>query len=75
MGLPQVVDQVIVLRAPENAEGPLYAVVSPSANEQAFNAQVTDSSGNVYVQVTGYRTIALPNAIDADSLKALKAAA
>ena len=74
MGLPQVVDQVSLLRTPTAGE-PLFAVVNPSPNEETFNAQVVDSSGNVYVEMSGYRTIAIPSAVDADSLKALKTAA
>jgi hypothetical protein len=32
-----------------------------------------DTAGNLYVHLSGYRTVALPNAIDAGPLKALQA--
>jgi hypothetical protein len=33
-----------------------------------------DAKGNCYLQLKSYRTVALPNAIDAERLKALQAA-
>ena len=30
--------------------------------------------GNRYLQLSGYRTVAIPNAVDAEQLKALQAA-
>jgi hypothetical protein len=71
MGLPQRLDQVMVCREPEHAEGALYAVVTPNPDQASFNAEVVDAKGNRYLEVTGYRTVALPNAIDAGPLKAL----
>ena len=57
------------------AEGGLYAVVTPNPEEESFDAEVVDASGNQYVQLSGYRTIALPNSVDAEPLKALQAVA
>ena len=75
MGLPQNVEQVSVLRAPGAKKGPFFAVVTPDATAGTFNAEVVDDAGSVYVRMIGYRTIALPNAVDADSLQALRATA
>jgi len=72
LGLPQHIDHVSVLRAPELAEGRLYAEVTPDTGRD-FEAQVVDETGNLYVQLIGYRTVALPNAIDAERLKPLEA--
>ena len=72
-GLPLAVRQVSLLRAPELAEGPLYAVVTPHPDHKAFDAEVVDGKGNCYVQLSGYRTAAMPNSPDAEPLKALHA--
>jgi len=75
MGLPQRVRQVCLCRAPELAEGQLYAVVTPADPDQgSFDAEVRDAEGNLYLHLSGYRTVALPNGLDAELLKPLQAA-
>ena len=77
MGLPQHVDQVCLLSAdvarqvsrPPKAE--FYAVVTPDPDGGTFDAEVVDTAGNQYVRLSGYRTVALPNSVDAEPLKAL----
>ena len=71
LGLPQHVDEVCVLRSPELAAGPLYAVVTPQPSQ--FDVEVLDANGNIYLQLKGYRTVALPKGVDANALKALQA--
>jgi hypothetical protein len=71
MGLPQSVESVRVVRRPEVAVGPLYAVVTPDAADGSFAAEVVDGHGNQYVELRGYRTVALPNAIDPELLRPL----
>jgi NAD(P)-dependent dehydrogenase (short-subunit alcohol dehydrogenase family) len=74
MGLPLHIDRVCRLRAPDGVEGPLYAVVTPHPDRGTFDAEVVDTAGNVYVQVGGYRTVALPGGVDAEMLKAIEPA-
>ena len=71
MGLPQHVRRVCWLREPELANGSFFAVVTPDAEREGFDAQVIDAAGNRYVQVSGYTTVALPDRIDAEFLTAL----
>ena len=73
MGLPQHIDHVSVLRAPELAEDRLYAVVTLNSNPASFDAEVVDGQGNCYVRLAGYHTVALPDAVDRDHLKHLQA--
>jgi hypothetical protein len=73
MGLPQHIDRVSLLRAPELAEGRLYAVVTPHPDQASFDAEVVDAKGNRYLHLNGYRTVALPGGIAAEPLKALQA--
>ena len=72
MGLPLYVHQVSWSRAPELAEGPLFAVVTPDAAGEKFDAEVVDTRGNRYLRLSGYRTVALPDSIDAEPLQALQ---
>ena len=72
-GLPQDVQQVSLLRAPDLAEGKLYAVVTPNPEDGTFDAEVVDAKGNCYLYLSGYRTAALPGNIDAETMKALQA--
>ena len=71
-GLPQHVDRVTLFRMPEVADGDLYAVVTPHAERDYFDAEVLDAKGNCYLDLRGYRTVAIPNALDAERLKALQ---
>jgi hypothetical protein len=72
MGLPLYVHQVSWSRAPELAEGPLFAVVTPDAKGESFDAEVVDKRGNRYLQMSGYRTVTLPDSVDAEPLHALQ---
>jgi hypothetical protein len=66
MGLPIHLNRVSLVRPPEAASGArLYAVVRPAAeSEGAYDARVVDERGNVYLDLSGYRTAALPGAVD-----------
>jgi NAD(P)-dependent dehydrogenase (short-subunit alcohol dehydrogenase family) len=73
MGLPSVVDRVVVHDAPAALTSLVAEVRSvrgsgTSAGESmAFDARVTGPEGRVYVELTGYRTSTLPdNLPDAD---------
>jgi hypothetical protein len=75
MGLPQHIDRVSLLRSPDLAEGRrLYALVTPNQAQGTFDAEVVDAAGNRYLQLSGYRTVAVPNSIDGEPLKALQMA-
>ena len=81
MGLPLHIDRVSLLkrsaelkRAAESTETRLYAVITPNPSQGSFDAEVVDAKGNCYLQLKSYRTVALPNAVDAGRLKVLQAA-
>jgi acyl transferase domain-containing protein/acyl carrier protein/NAD(P)-dependent dehydrogenase (short-subunit alcohol dehydrogenase family) len=73
MGLPLHVDRVLYLKDPAQAEGPLYAVVT-EADGEAFDVEVVDQHGNVFLQLKAYSTVALEGGIKAEPLQALHAA-
>jgi hypothetical protein len=65
MALPLAVGSVTTYRQPEQADGArLYALVTPVDGGAAFDAQVIDDAGNVYVDLHGYRTVQLPGSVN-----------
>jgi hypothetical protein len=72
MGLPRHIERVSLLRAPELANSRLYAVVTPHPDRGDFNAEVVDTEGNRYLRLRGYHTVALPDGVNAEPLKALQ---
>jgi len=75
MGLPQYVRQVRLLRTPDPTVGSLYAAVSSKPDQGSFDADVVDAAGNRYVQLLGYRTVALPNVLDTEPLRGVQTVA
>ncbi len=73
MGLPQRVREVSLLRAPNLADGRLYALVTPDAVHGSFDAVVLDTSGDCYLRLSGYQTVALSDGVDVESLRCLQA--
>jgi NAD(P)-dependent dehydrogenase (short-subunit alcohol dehydrogenase family) len=73
MGLPYQIDKVCLLRAPDGAQTRLFSVVRPNT-DSSFDAQVVDEKGNVYLTLTGYRTMELPDPINASLLRPLQSA-
>ena len=73
MGLPQHVDRVTMCRVTDPGEGRLYSVVTPHPGEGTFDAVVLDVKGRQYMQLSGYRTVALTSAVDAEPLEELHA--
>jgi malonyl CoA-acyl carrier protein transacylase len=65
LGLPTAYEEVWVYRQAEEADGErLYAMVDRRSGEPvAYDARVVDSRGRVYVDLRGYRTVALPGRI------------
>jgi hypothetical protein len=75
MGLPQHIDRVsLFVCDPEEAEGQLYAVVTPNPFDGRFDAEVVNAKGTRYLKLSGYRTVAVPGAVDPGRLEALRAA-
>jgi NAD(P)-dependent dehydrogenase (short-subunit alcohol dehydrogenase family) len=72
MGLPRHVGEVSLYKKPTPGDGRLYAVVTPYQVQGTFDAEVLDAKGNCYLRLTGYQTVALPNAVNAAALKTLQ---
>ena len=73
LALPQHVARVTA-PASEEAHGRLHAVVEPRADGDQFDAAVVDDSGHVHLRMEGYRTVALPVAIDTELVEPLRLA-
>jgi NAD(P)-dependent dehydrogenase (short-subunit alcohol dehydrogenase family) len=63
MALPLGLASVTAYRQPEEANGRLYALVRACDGGEAYDAQVVDERGNVYVTLKGYRTVDLPGSV------------
>jgi acyl transferase domain-containing protein/NAD(P)-dependent dehydrogenase (short-subunit alcohol dehydrogenase family)/acyl carrier protein len=75
MGLPLHIDQLTISpKTMEFSAGPRYAVVVRKPGETGFDAEIVDAGGNVSIRVSGYHTIPVPDAIDRQKLKAVRAA-
>ena len=66
MALPQAIGRVVRFRDPGATDGPLYSVVRRTNG--AFDAELRDPSGAVYLRLEGYRTIELPGGADPEHL-------
>jgi hypothetical protein len=65
MALPLAIGAVTAYRQPEQANGArLYALITPVDGGAAFDAKVVDETGNVYVDLHGYRTVQLPGSVN-----------
>jgi len=74
MGLPLHIDRVSLGEDPARANGRLYAVVMPNPSVGTFDAEIVDVKGNRYLRLSGYRTVEIPNPVNAELLKELQAA-
>jgi malonyl CoA-acyl carrier protein transacylase len=64
MALPLGVGSVTAFRQPEEANGQrLFALVEAVNGGETYNATVVDESGNIYVELKGYRTVDLPGQV------------
>jgi acyl transferase domain-containing protein len=72
MALPLRVDRVAAFRPA--GDTPLYAVTRTVGPDGAVDAVVVDLEGNVYVALSGYRTIELPGGLDPERIAPLRAA-
>ena len=72
IGLPLYVREVRVWRVPVQETGKFYAVVTPHPEQQSFDAEVVDAAGKCCIHLSAYKTVALPNSVDAEPLKALQ---
>jgi 3-oxoacyl-(acyl-carrier-protein) synthase/NAD(P)-dependent dehydrogenase (short-subunit alcohol dehydrogenase family) len=70
LGLPTAFESVRVYRSPDEADGErLFALVSRRDGESpSYDARVVDGRGRVYLDLEGYRTIALPGRISLDEV-------
>ncbi len=64
MALPLGLESVTVFRQPEEAgDRRLFALVTAHDDGAAYHALVVDETGAVYVDLKGYRTVALPGSV------------
>jgi hypothetical protein len=76
LALPTAIERVVLHRSQENGSL-LYAEIEPRTgpgDEVSFDGRVLDEQGNLYLELTGYRTARLPESIAEEQVAPLKAA-
>ncbi len=69
MGLPMHVTRAIVHEG--KPQGKVAAVVTPT-DDDGYHARVVDDTGQVLIELSGYRTVQLPGALDDDLVAPLR---
>jgi NAD(P)-dependent dehydrogenase (short-subunit alcohol dehydrogenase family) len=72
LALPQRVTWVLASGSESELSGRAYAVVTPQAGGDRFDAQVVDDTGRIHLRMTGYRTVALPSPVEAGLVRSLQ---
>ena len=72
--IPHSLDRVVVFGGSEARPGPLVASVTARDDGERFDATVVDASGNVCVELEGYRSVELPGAVGPDELAIFRTA-
>ena len=67
LALPQHITAVETFALPVGENGQTFAVVTPR-NGDGFDAEVVDAAGHVFLRLTGYRTVALPDLVAPEKL-------
>jgi hypothetical protein len=74
LGLPYALAKLKLISAPEKAsDGGYFAVVVTNA-DGTYDVKLVDGKGEVYLILSGYRTVDLPDPIQADLLQPLQQA-
>jgi len=63
MALPLAIGSVTAVKQEHEADGRLFAIVEAVNGGTIFNAQVVDEAGQVFVTLSGYRTVLLPGQV------------
>ncbi|MET0227081.1 MAG: polyketide synthase dehydratase domain-containing protein, partial [Actinomycetes bacterium] len=72
LALPRHLGRVTIMAAGEPPTGRVFAVVTPGAGGETFDAMVVDEAGRVHLRLEGYATVALPTPLDAALLAPLR---
>jgi hypothetical protein len=76
LALPMAIEQVVLHRPQENGAS-LYAEMEPQTgpgDQVCFDGRVVDEQGNLYLELKGYRTARLPQAVADSEIAPLRAA-
>jgi malonyl CoA-acyl carrier protein transacylase len=76
LALPTAIERVVLHRPQENG-ALLYAEIKPRTgpgDEVSFDGRVVDDQGNLYLELTGYRTARLPDSVADEEVAPLRAA-
>jgi len=72
LGLPNAFQELQIVASPEKAPGATFFSIVDLTEDGAYNAEVVDDKGNLYLILRGYRTMDLPDSVQADLLEPLQ---
>jgi len=72
-GLPSRISRIQRFQDVDPSAMPFFSVVRHNENGHGFDAQVVDQSGEVYMQLSNYRTAELPGAVNGLNTEPIKA--
>jgi hypothetical protein len=72
-GLPLHIDSLRPIRKPDTGTE-LYCLAKKTG-DAGFHADVVDAAGNRYLELAGYRTVAIPGGLSSEQLELLRSAA
>jgi acyl transferase domain-containing protein/NAD(P)-dependent dehydrogenase (short-subunit alcohol dehydrogenase family)/acyl carrier protein len=73
LGLPYGIQELKVFSLPENMDESFFALITVNS-DGSYDGKLMDGKGNVYMMLRGYKTMDLPDPVQADLLKPLQRA-
>jgi acyl transferase domain-containing protein/acyl carrier protein/NAD(P)-dependent dehydrogenase (short-subunit alcohol dehydrogenase family) len=72
LGLPDAFRELRIMASPEKEPNATFFAIAISNPDDSYDVKIVDSKGTIYVVLQGYRTMSLPDPIQADLLEALQ---
>jgi NAD(P)-dependent dehydrogenase (short-subunit alcohol dehydrogenase family)/acyl carrier protein len=72
LGLPDAFRELRLIASPEKDPSATYFAVVLSNPDNSYDVKIVDNKGNIYLTLQGYRTMNLPDPVQADLLEPLK---
>jgi hypothetical protein len=72
LGLPDAFRELRIMASPEKEPNATFFAIATSNPDDSYDVKIVDSKGTIYLVLQGYRTMSLPDPIQADLLEALQ---
>jgi acyl transferase domain-containing protein/acyl carrier protein/NAD(P)-dependent dehydrogenase (short-subunit alcohol dehydrogenase family) len=72
LGLPDAFRELRIMASPEMETNATFFAIATSNSDDSYDVKIVDSNGTVYIALQGYKTMSLPDPIQADLLEPLQ---